>query len=201
MSKTMDLTGEQYGQWTVIERAKKATSGNYKWLCTCSCGNKVEVDGNSLRSGRSTKCRKCVTPHNKTEYSGDPIQTIWSGMKQRCYDPKQSRYNSYGGRGIGIHEEWLNDPTKFYRWAYDNGYKKGLSIDRVDNEKGYSPSNCRFIPLEKQSKNRRTNNHIKLNGETKTLSEWCRHYKINRSTVRGRLKKGWSVEKALMTKV
>lgn len=196
MSRIIDLAGERFGKWTVLEKRNKATSGNYKWLCRCSCGNEVEVDGNSLRSGKSTGCRRCAVPHNRTKYTGDPIQTIWAGMKQRCYDPNQNRYNIYGGRGILIYQKWLDDPTKFYEWAYSNGYKEGLSIERVDNDKGYIPSNCKFIPLSKQAENRRTNNYIELNGKTKTLSKWCRDLGMNRGTVRGRLRRGWTVEEA-----
>lgn len=201
MSRVIDLAGEKFGEWTVLERAGKASSGNYKWLCECSCGNKVEVDGNSLRGGRSTGCRRCAVPHNRTEYSGDPIQTIWAGMKQRCYDPNQARYERYGGRGIYICDKWLKEPKKFYEWAYDNGYYKGMSIDRINNDKGYSPENCRIIPLKDQGRNRRSNRHIEINGEIKIMNEWCKIFEINRSTVRGRLKRGWNTEDAFKTPV
>lgn len=197
MGRKFDMTGQVFGEWTVLQRAGKATSGNYKWLCRCSCGTVKEVDGNSLRSGKSTHCRHCIIPHNKTKYSGDPIQTIWSGMKQRCYDKKQSHYHLYGGRGISICDEWISNPVEFYRWAYANGYKRGLSIDRIDNNKGYYPENCRFIKKEEQSSNRRTNRYITIDGEVDTMTGWCRRFGISRNTVKARIARGYSEIEAL----
>jgi len=197
MGRKFDMVGWVFGEWTVLKRGEKATSGNYKWLCKCSCGTVREVDGNSLRSGRSTHCRHCITPHNRTKYTGDPIQTIWSGMKQRCYDRNQSHYHLYGGRGITICDEWINNPLEFYGWAYANGYRKGLSIDRIDNERGYSPKNCRFVKKSEQQSNRRTNRRITINGETDTLSGWCRRFQINRNTVKARINRGYSEIEAL----
>lgn len=197
MGRKFDMTGQVFGEWTVIERAGKASSGNLKWLCKCSCGTIKEVDGNSLRSGRSKCCRRCLTPHNKTRFSGDPIQTIWSGMKQRCYDKNQLSYATYGGRGISIYDEWINDPIKFYEWAYENGFHKGMSIERIDNNKGYCPENCTFIKLSEQSKNRRTNHKITINGETDTMAGWCRRFGINRNTVKARIARGYSEIEAL----
>lgn len=197
MGRKFDMTGQVFGEWTVLQRAGKATSGNYKWLCRCSCGTVKEVDGNSLRSGKSTRCRHCIIPHNKTKYSGDPIQTIWSGMKQRCYDKKQSHYHLYGGRGISICDEWISNPVEFYRWAYANGYKRGLSIDRIDNNKGYYPENCRFIKKEEQSSNRRTNRYITIDGEVDIMTGWCRRFGISRNTVKSRIARGYSEIEAL----
>ncbi len=197
MGKNFDLTGQRFGEWLVLERAGKASSGNHKWLCKCSCGNIKEVDGNTLRSGKSTKCRHCITPHNKNKYSGDPIQTIWSGMKQRCYDTNQSHYRLYGGRGITVCGNWLNNPLSFYEWAYANGYVKGLSIDRIDNNKGYTPYNCRFVEKKEQACNRRTNWEIIIDGKANTLSGWCREFGMNRNTVKGRIKRGYSAIDAL----
>ncbi len=197
MGRKFDMTGQVFGEWTVLQRAGKATSGNYKWLCRCSCGTVKEVDGNSLRSGKSTRCRHCIIPHNKTKYSGDPIQTIWSGMKQRCYDKKQSHYHLYGGRGISICDEWISNPVEFYRWAYANGYKRGLSIDRIDNNKGYYPENCRFIKKEEQSSNRRTNRYITIDGEVDIMTGWCRRFGISRNTVKSWIARGYSEIEAL----
>ncbi len=201
MGKSIDLTGQKFGEWTVLKRSEKATSGNYKWLCRCSCGTEKDVDGNSLRSGKSTKCRQCAVPHNRTKYTGDSIQTTFSGMKARCYDGNHKSYDNYGGRGIKIYTEWLNDPTSFYNWAYENGYDAGMTIERIDSDEGYNPSNCKFIPLKEQSSNRRSNNYIDIGGQVKTLSEWCRIYKINRNTVKSRIRRGMTPEEALKTKI
>lgn len=201
MSRLVDLTGKMFGKWKVIERAGKASSGNYKWLCECSCGTRKEVDGNSLKSGRSTKCRHCFIPANKTKYSKDPITVVFSGMKDRCNNPNHKSYENYGGRGIKIFQDWIDNPVSFYDWAYESGYKKGLSIERVDINGDYEPSNCIFIPVGEQSENRRINHRITINGETHSLSKWCTILGMNRGTVRGRIARGWDVEKALTTPV
>ena len=100
-------------------------------------------------------CRHCVTPHNRTRYSRRPHSDNMEWYEQRCYDKNQSHYHLYGGRGITICDEWTNNfPREFYEWAYENGYKKGLSIDRIDNNKGYTPYNCRFVK-ERTACNRR----------------------------------------------
>lgn len=201
MGNFIDLTGKKFGEWTVIEKAEKATSGNYKWLCRCSCGNLKKVDGNSLRGGRSTKCVSCVEPYSKTKYSGKPIQVILKGMKQRCYYKKHNKYKDYGGRGIGIHQEWIDNPVSFYDWAYDNGYKEGLSIERIDNNGNYEPSNCTFIEVNEQQQNKRKNNWITINGKTKILADWCKQFNINRNTVSSRVKRGMGYEEALTRSV
>ena len=122
-------------------------------------------------------------------------------MKARCYDGNHKSYDNYGGRGIKIYTEWLNNPTSFYNWAYENGYDAGMTIERIDSDEGYNPSNCKFIPLKEQSSNRRSNNYIDIGGQVKTLSEWCRIYKINRNTVKSRIRRGMTPEEALKSKI
>ena len=197
MSKFINLEGNTFGEWKVISLAGKATSGNYKWLCECSCGERKEIDGNSLRSGKSTKCRHCFTPVNKTKYSKDPIHTTWSGMKDRCYNPNSRNFVNYGGRGIEICDGWLSNPVNFYAWAYEHGYGKGMSIERMDVNGNYEPSNCTFIPLKQQAANKRNNHYVTINGCTHTLTEWCRQMNINRDIVKSRIKSGMSDVEAL----
>ena len=150
-------------------------------------------------NGSSTKCRACATRLSKTKpYSGDSIKAIYKGMKQRCYNKNSSSYERYGGKGITICDDWLNDPNEFYEWAYANGYKDGLTIERTDFTKGYSPENCTFITLAEQSRNRSSCIFVTINGERKCLSEWCRYYGINVNTVRARhFQKGMDWQAAL----
>lgn len=198
MGEKIDLTGKKFGEWVVIKETKnKTSSGNFKWLCRCSCGREFEVDGNSLRGGYSTRCVHCVGKLRKTKYTGDPIKTVFMGMKQRCQYERHIKYKDYGGRGIKVCDEWLENPEKFYEWAYLNGYKKGLTIDRIDNNQGYSPENCRFIPHAEQMKNRRNVYRITINGETDTLTGWCKRKGLIYSTVRARIAKGIPIMTAL----
>ena len=118
-------------------------------------------------------------------------------MYCRCYYPSTNGYQNYGGRGIKMCSEWINNPQSFYDWAINNGYQEGLSIDRIDVNGNYEPSNCRWVTKEVQDNNRRNNRKITYNGETKTLSQWCKKYNINIVTLSDRLKAGLSIEEAL----
>jgi len=122
---------------------------------------------------------------------------IRHSMYCRCYYPSTNGYERYGGRGIKMCDEWINNPESFYIWSIDNGYRKGLTIDRIDVNGNYDPSNCRWVTKETQDNNRRTNRKITYNGETKTLSQWAREYNINIVTLSDRLKTGLSIEEAL----
>ena len=123
-------------------------------------------------------------------------------MRNRCYSVNNNSYHNYGGRGIAICDEWLNDVTVFIEWAHNNGYAEGLTIDRIDVNGNYEPSNCRWITKKEQSRNLRRNTKLTLNGRTQLLCEWSEETGIKASTLCYRLYKlGWSVEKALTTPV
>lgn len=122
---------------------------------------------------------------------------IRHSMYCRCHYPTTHGYERYGGRGIKICEEWINNPDSFYDWAINNGYKKGLTLDRIDVNGNYEPSNCRWVTKEVQDNNRRNNRKITYNGETKTLSQWARKYNINIVTLSDRLKSGKTMSEAL----
>lgn len=121
-------------------------------------------------------------------------------MKRRCYESGSDNYKWYGGRGIKVCDEWRNSFENFYNWSMNNGYSKDLSIDRIDNNGNYEPSNCRWANREIQSNNRRTNIMITFQGETKSLTQWCRYFNVNYSTTKNRiLNLGWDYEKAFST--
>ena len=123
-------------------------------------------------------------------------------MKQRCYNKNSKSYKNYGGRGIKICDEWLskeNGFLNFYNWAINNGYNSNLSIDRIDNNGNYEPSNCRWVNNLIQSNNRRNNRKLTFNGDTLNISEWAKKYNLTISTINHRLDRGWSVEKTLTT--
>lgn len=124
----------------------------------------------------------------------------WRHMKERCYNPSCHDYRHWGGRGITVCDAWKNDFLAFKEWALANGYEEGLTIDRIDNDGNYEPSNCRWATRAEQSNNRRCLHYLTYEGETKTISEWSRITGINTTTIYMRINTyGWSVEKALTT--
>lgn len=190
MAKPNDLTGHTFNYWKVLYR--NGSKNTYAvWRCKCLlCGKEYDIVGQSLTQGRSTKCRSCSTKLAKqSEFTNDPIKYIFSGMWQRCYDKNHIHFLDYGGRGITVCDEWLKDRIKFYKWAYKNGYRKGLSIERIDNNKGYSPDNCCFIPKSNQSGNRRNSIIVTLNDKTQCLSWWCKEFNISREKVKWLVKR------------
>lgn len=139
------------------------------------------------------------------------LSNIHQLIKQRCCNPDNSHFNDYGGRGITVCSDWLNTEksgTKNYskgfisfkKWALTNGYKEGLTLDRIDNNKGYSPDNCHWVDMKAQCNNKRNNHYIVYKGETKTLAQWCTMLNLNYDRAKQRLNSlGWSVERAFET--
>lgn len=162
----MDLSGQRFGRWLVIERGEPAISKSGKseqrWLCKCDCGNELLVRQHSLCSGKSLSCgclsREKASTINKTHglsHKSGRIYPLWNSIKYRCYCETSKDYPNYGGRGIKMCDEWKDDFQKFYDWAINNGYKNGLTIDRINVDGNYEPSNCRFITNAEQAKNKR----------------------------------------------
>lgn len=129
------------------------------------------------------------------------LHGVWNNMKQRCVNPNHAAYKNYGGRGISVCNEW-NEFLPFYKWCMDNGYKEGLSLDRINNNGNYCPQNCRFTDRITQNNNRRGNIIIEANGEEKTLPEWSRKIGISQTTLYRRyVVEGWSGEETINTKL
>lgn len=206
MGKFEDLTGRKFAMLTVLKRAGTDKQGNALWLCRCDCGRTTSTArSNELKSGIRKSCGclrderalnfgKSQTKHGK---SSSRLYNIWSHMKSRCYDENNSRFKDYGGRGILICYEWRNDFQVFYEWSISNGYRKGLTIDRIDNNGNYEPANCRWASQIEQSNNRRTCRTITHKGETHTVREWALITGLNYGTLQTRIYRGWSAEKAL----
>ena len=133
--------------------------------------------------------------------SRTPVYCMWQNIVARCCRPTFPTYKYYGGRGIRICNQWRHDPAAFCKWAVKNGYKKGLQIDRIDNNKGYSPTNCRFVVPAVNLRNTSRNRRLSLNGETKTISEWSRDLGLTESCLIKRKDSGWDDESALTAPV
>lgn len=198
MGKFKDITGQRFGRLTVLYQLHN-TKGRTKWLCICECGNLVEVITNSLRQGLTKSCgclnREIVTKHGK---SNTKMYNAWRHITQRCYNENCKAYKHYGARGITMCDEWKDSFQAFYDWSMANGYADNLTIDRIDNNKGYEPSNCRWITMKQQERNKRNNRQFTYNGETHCITEWCEMLGINYGTFKSRFYKyGWPIEKAL----
>ena len=124
---------------------------------------------------------------------------VWNCMTQRCLNPNNPSFNSYGGRGITVCREWLTFQN-FYDWSIRYGYRKGLSIERIDNNKGYFPTNCKWATRLEQANNTRTNLNIEFDGKTQTLSQWARELRIDKGTLAYRIKVGWELDRVFKTK-
>ena len=203
-TKIIDLTGNIYGKLIVTNFAYRKRSGkNYKyyWACQCDCGRVCTIESNNLKSGITKSCgcyrEDFRKKHNLTRTR---LYRIWRDMRSRCNNPKTRGYNRYGGRGIAVCNEWL-DFENFNKWAINNGYNDNLTIDRIDNNKNYEPSNCRWATMEEQSQNTSKVINITYNNETHSLSKWARIIGISRHTLYARYKNGWGIEKMLTTKV
>lgn len=164
--------------------------------CICMCGNEVVDFASRIKNGTKLSCG-CI----KEKRSGTRLYRIWKGMKSRCYNQNADHYDRYGGRGIVVCEEWKNDFVSFKLWAMYNGYQDDLTIDRIDNDGNYEPSNCRWVTMEQQGNNRKGNYIIEYNGESHTLSEWSKKTGIKVITLWDRINLlGWPIELALTTK-
>ena len=166
MQKVKDITGQRFGRLTVIRRSGTCNGRNATWLCVCDCGKERVVKGTSLRSGHTVSCgcfhsqlmAEKMTTHTQ---SRSRLYGVWNSMRSRCYRPADKHFHHYGGRGITVCNEWLNNFQAFYDWAMSNGYDENAprgqcTIDRIDNDKGYSPDNCRWITIQEQQFNKRT---------------------------------------------
>lgn len=201
-----DLTGQYFDRLYVEEKSEqKSKEGRAIWVCSCSCGNKVLVDTKSLTT-RTTKSCGCYSKEvhsrifTKHGASRSKLYFVWNDMKSRCSDINALPYKDYGGRGITVCDEWISSFEEFQQWALSNGYQQGLTLDRIDVNKGYSPENCRWVTMKAQCNNKRNNRFITYNGETHTISEWSEITGINKAVIRYRLNAGWDIKDALTIK-
>jgi len=166
MGKLIDITGQRFGRLTVVKKSYVDKDNFVRWECLCDCGKTYFGRSYELRNGKVKSCG-CLESENRHDIANKsthglsklPIYKVWKAIKSRCYRNTDKRYSRYGGRGISVCDEWLNDPESFIKWSVENGYKVGLTIDRKDNNGDYSPDNCRFITTAQNNRNS-SNTHL-----------------------------------------
>jgi len=194
--------GQRFGMLTVIQETEPLKKCR-RFLCKCDCGDVKPHKLIFLTSGQSKSCgclRKKTFVARNTFHgkSRTKLNAVYQAMKQRCENPNNVNYKHYGGRGIKVCDEWLNSLMAFYNWAIENGYKEGLSIDRINVDGNYEPSNCQWVSMKKQSRNKRDNVYVEFNGKNQCLQDWAFELNINISSLTKRIRK-WGIERALTT--
>jgi hypothetical protein len=195
--KIEDLTGQKFGKMTVLGRDTDIQSRRTYWMCQCECGTIKSCRADSLKDGSivSCGCRKReqgktnLTKHHTHKQSGTRLYYSWQDMKKRCYNEGNSRYANYGGRGIKVCDEWKDNFTAFYQWAIENGYSEKLTIDRINVDGDYEPSNCRWADIKTQCNNRTSNIKITIGNSTRTLTEWCEIFNVDYKKINARYRR------------
>lgn len=194
------MSGQRFGSWTVLSYV-----GNHYWNCRCDCGRESHVDGRTLRRGESSRCMGCrkdfptATTHGESKTR---LWDVWQGMKARCGNPNHESYKNYGGRGIAVCAEWTSDFATFRKWAVQNGYKSGLTLERRDNNGGYDPDNCRWAPRSEQMRNMRRNRWVEYQGRMILFCDLCLEVGLSPHVLHNRLfSYGWPIEEAVSVPV
>ena len=195
-----DVIGKKFYRLTVLCRNGNSNNHSKQYLCRCDCGNEKTVIGIYLLDGRIKSCgclnKELIAERNKTHnMTHTRLFSIWQNMNTRCSNKNYNEYKNYGGRGITVCKEWKNDFIAFYNWAMENGYTDELSIDRIDNNGNYEPSNCRWATRKQQSNNTSKNHLFTYKGETRTIAKWSELKNINYKKLWSRIKRNWPEEK------
>lgn len=211
MSKLIDITGQKYGKLTVVGKAPCLPNNtNTRWLCLCDCGKETVVAGCHLKQGKIVSCGcardkemfERIAQQNRTHgESRTKLYMTWQGMKWRCYDPTNSGYKNYGGRGIRVCDEWKDDYLAFKKWALENGWDETLTIERDDVNGNYEPKNCRWATVKEQGFNKRDTVRVNYKGENISLRFLYEQKErpVHFDTVTYRLELGWDIDTALNT--
>lgn len=196
--------GQRFGSWTAVRESLERRNGHTAWICRCDCGRDGIITATRLKAGRSSGCPSCVMTEHGHKKKGQPTPeySCWRNMLARCFNEKHESYKDYGRRGITVCLRWQGSGG-FQRFIDDLGVRPDprLELDRIDNEKGYEPGNVRWATRITQNRNTRASRLISIDGETLCLAAWSERYGIDRRTIGGRLRSGWSAKEAVMTPV
>lgn len=196
-----DITGQKWNYLTALKFLRRDKHSNQIWLWKCDCGNEKEISLYNVINSRGRVIKSCgCFKNSKKLLIRKRLYKIWLNMKQRCYDKNTINYKYYGDRGITIYEEWLNKENgfiNFYNWATQNGYKEGLSIDRINNDGNYEPDNCKWSSIQEQQQHKRTTNYLTYHGKTQNLMQWSKELNIPYSSLLYRYKQKFSIEQIL----
>lgn len=205
MPNFKDLTSQKFGRLTVVKRGPDYRKGVPTWECVCECGNTRTVRAGILTRGESQSCgclkkeiqrARMVAANTLHGMTGTRTHRIWCGIVTRCTDKNSTSFKKYGAKGITISARWEH----FENFYADMGNcPDGLTIDRIDNSKGYESGNCRWASMETQQNNRTNNHCATINGVTKTLAQWQKESPVCRNTIRNRLNAGWDYESAIFS--
>lgn len=191
--------GLVFGRLTVTGIIGPSNSGHILWNCRCSCGSEVVKVSNHVRTGHTFSCgcarREMVTEKNRTHgMAGSRTHHSWKAMLTRCRNHNFPGFYKHGGRGIEVCDRWL----KFENFLSDMGERpEGMTLDRIDNNGDYEPGNCRWATPEEQNLNTRQNHRLSFGGESLTISEWSKRFGFKRGVLESRIRRGWSVDRAL----
>lgn len=195
----IDLAGQRFGRLTCLNFFGRTTHGKTLWLCRCDCGNRKPVTSNTLRRGTATSCgcyRKeraaAATIAAHTTHGREPRELYerWHSMLDRCNNKNHKSFARYGGRGIRVCDEWRKDFAAFRSWALDSGFSPELTLERRENNAGYSPSNCTWATSKQQARNRKSTLLITINGATKCVAQFAEEYGVLPSTLARRWNRG-----------
>lgn len=203
MPKPINAIGMRIGMLEVVERAENTKQGATRWICKCDCGNLITLTQAQIKKKTKDNCGCVKKKHFNATHgcSETRLYYAWSLMISRCERPKNRAYKYYGQRGITVCDEW-HDFLNFKAWVDATKPEGEYTLDRIDNNKGYSPDNCRWADKKTQANNRRSNVEIEYNGETHNLSEWSELLGFDYKRVHNRIHKlGWTFEKAISTPV
>lgn len=196
------MIGLSFGRWTVLAESERRVTGKRQWLCRCDCGTERHITGSNLRNGISRSCgcykreRIHLAKYRHGRGSSDRTYSAWSSMRNRCTNSRCARYARYGGRGICVCARWQS----FETFLADMGdCPPGMSIERIDNDGNYEPSNCRWATAMEQSLNKSTTRYVVAFGHRQPLKAWTDQYGLPFLLVWKRLSRGWLPERALMT--
>lgn len=196
--------GDRFGRLVVVSNAD-AINGKRRFSCRCDCGNQAIIRMDGLIQGGSKSCgclrsEVTIARHLTHGQRRTRLYRLWRNIKSRCLNPNFTDYPNWGGRGITICDEWMRFEP-FYKWATSHGYRDNLTIERRNNNMGYSPDNCCWATAIQQARNKRNNRVLTYRGESKTLSAWSELVGIKAQVIGMRIDRlGWSVEKSLTTK-